>query len=179
MMPMPLIRPSRPDDIPAITGIYGHAVATGLASFELDPPDREEMARRREALVAAGLPHLVAERGGTVVGFAYAGRYHARPGYRFTVEDTVYVAPGESGRGHGRALLTRVIADCERLGFRRMIAVIGDSGNAASIRLHAALGFTHAGLLPSVGWKHGRWLDSVLMQRALGVGNSTPPDRAS
>jgi L-amino acid N-acyltransferase YncA len=168
------IRPSRPDDIPAIAAIYAHAVRFASASFELEPPSEEEMARRREALVSAGYPYLVAEAAGRVIGYAYAGAYRPRPAYASTVENSVYVAPDAQGRGAGRALLARLVAEAEALGFRQMIAVIGDSENRASIRLHAALGFAHAGTLRSVGWKHERWLDSVLMQRALGPGDGAP-----
>lgn len=171
-----LIRDSREADLPAIAAIYGHWVEHGRASFEYDPPGVGEMARRREALLGAGFPHLVAEEGGRLLGHAHAGPFRTRPAYRFTVEDSVYVAPGAAGRGAGRALLAEVIARCEAAGHRRMIAVIGDGpNNAASVRLHAALGFEHAGLIPGTGWKHGRWLDTVLMSRALGEGKGTPP----
>lgn len=171
-----LIRDSLPGDVPAITAIYGHAVLHGNASFELDPPDATEIARRRDNLLQAGFPYLVAEdAAGQVVGYSYAGTYRPRPGYRFTVENSVYVAPDRQGQGIGRALLPRLIERCEQAGFRLMIAVIGDSANHASIRLHASCGFAHAGLLPAIGWKHGRWLDSVLMVRPLGPGANTPP----
>jgi L-amino acid N-acyltransferase YncA len=170
-----LIRDSRPSDVPAIAAIYGYSVRHGVASFELDPPDEAEIARRRDAVLAGGYPHLVAEDHGQVVGYSYAGPYRPRPAYRFTVENSVYVAPDQQGKGIGRALLPALIARCEAAGFRLMVAVIGDSANRPSIALHAAFGFQHAGLLPSVGWKHGRWLDSVLMVRPLGPGASTPP----
>jgi L-amino acid N-acyltransferase YncA len=171
-----LIRDSRPDDVPALTAIFGHAVLHGNASFELIPPDATEVARRRDALLAAGFPHLVAEDAtGRVVGYCSAGTYRPRPGYRFTVENSVYVAPDCQGQGIGRAMLPRLIDRCEQAGFRLMIAVIGDSANHASIRLHASCGFRHAGLLPAIGWKHERWLDSVLMVRPLGLGASEPP----
>jgi L-amino acid N-acyltransferase YncA len=174
-MPL-LIRDSRPDDIPAITAIFGHAVLHGNASFELAPPDELEVARRRDALVRAGFPHLVAEdSAGRVVGYCSAGTYRPRPGYRFTVENSIYVAPDCQGQGIGRAMLPRLIDRCEQAGFRLMVAVIGDSANHASIRLHAGCGFRHAGLLPAIGWKHERWLDSVLMVRPLGAGASVPP----
>ncbi|MEO3474877.1 N-acetyltransferase family protein [Roseomonas sp. CAU 1739] len=174
-MTPPSIRDSRPDDIPAIAAIYGHWVAHGLASFELEPPDPAEIARRRDAILAAGYPHLVAERGGRVIGYAYASAYRPRPGYRFAVENSVYVAPSEGRGGTGRALLDALIARCTAQGFRLMVAVIGDSANAPSIGLHAAAGFTHAGMLPAIGWKHGRWVDSVLMTRPLGEGATTDP----
>lgn len=168
------LRPSLPEDVPAIAAIYTHAVRFGRASFELEPPGEDETARRREALVSGGFPYLVAEAAGGVIGYAYAGPYRPRPAYASTVENSVYVAPDAQGRGAGRALLSRLVAEAEALGFRQMIAVIGDSENHASIRLHAALGFAHAGALRAVGWKHERWLDSVLMQRALGAGDGAP-----
>lgn len=174
-MPDVAVRPSRAEDIGAIQTIYAHHVLRGLASFEEVPPDAAELAQRREAIVARGLPYLVAEVGGAVAGYAYAAPYRARSAYRWTLEDSVYVAEGRHGLGVGRALLARLIAECERWGGRRLIAVIGDSGNAGSIGLHAALGFRHAGLLPAVGFKHGRWVDSVLMQRPLGDGDATLP----
>ncbi len=170
-----LIRDSREADIPAIAAIYGHWVTHGLASFETEPPGAAEMARRRAALLDAGFPNLVAEADGRMLGHAHAGPYRARPAYRFTVENSIYVAPDAGRGGVGRALLEALLARCGALGFRLVVAVIGDSGNAASIGLHAALGFRHAGLLPAVGWKHGRWVDSVLMTRALGEGAATPP----
>ena len=171
-----LIRDSLPSDVPDLTAIYRHAVLHGNASFEIEPPDVAEIGRRREALLAAGFPYLVAEdRTGQVVGYSYAGAYRPRPGYRFTVENSVYVAPDRQGQGIGRALLPRLIERCEQAGFRLMVAVIGDSATHASIRLHESCGFRHAGLLPAIGWKHQRWLDSVLMVRPLGPGASTPP----
>lgn len=171
-----VIRPATLDDVPRLAAIYADAVLHGCASFELEPPDLAEMAARLAKIRDAGLPWFVAEVDGQVMGYAYAGAYRPRPAYRFTVENSVYVDPAAKGRGLGRRLLAALIEATTALGFRRMLAVIGDSGNAASIGLHAALGFTHAGLLPSVGWKHGRWLDSVLMQLPLGPGDTTPPD---
>jgi phosphinothricin acetyltransferase len=171
-----LIRDSLPTDMPSIAAIYGHAVLHGTASFELDPPDVVEVARRRAVLLAAALPYLVAEDAtGQVVGYSHASTYRPRPGYRFTVENSVYVAPERQGNGIGRALLLPLIERCEHAGYRLMVAVIGDSVNQASIRLHAGCGFRHAGLLPAIGWKRGRWLDSVLMVRPLGPGASEPP----
>jgi len=170
-----LLRPCLEDDLDAITAIYGHAVATGTASFELEPPSRDEMARRRSALLDAGYPYLVAEVGGRIAGYAYASAYRARPAYRGTVENSVYVDQAVQGRGIGRALLGRLVDECAARGFRQMVAVIGDSANHASRRLHEAAGFTLVGTLHSVGWKHGRWLDTVLMQRSLGTGDDTPP----
>jgi phosphinothricin acetyltransferase len=173
-----LIRDSSAADIPAITAIYAHWVTHGLASFEVDPPDPTEMARRRDAVLAAGFPYLVAEAPEGLLGYAYASAYRARPAYRFSVENSVYVAPGAGRRGIGLALMEEVIAQCTGAGFRQMVAVIGDSGNAASIALHKRAGFTTAGLLKAAGWKHGRWVDSVLMQRPLGAGAEAPPENA-
>ncbi len=173
---MVTIRDCLADDIPAIAAIYGHWVTHGLASFELDPPDPAEMARRRQAVLEGGYPYLVAEgEGGRVLGYAYASAYRTRPAYRFAVEDSIYVAPDAGRAGIGSALLGALIAACTGRGFRLMVAVIGDSGNAASIGLHARAGFAHAGLLPAIGWKHGRWVDSVLMTRPLGQGAGSAP----
>jgi phosphinothricin acetyltransferase len=162
------IRPTRSDDIAAITGIYAHAVRHGTASFEIDPPDAEEMLRRYQALASAGFPYLVAEQAGGIAGYAYAGPYRMRPAYRWTVEDSVYVAESAQRRGVGQALLARLIEESEARGFRQMIAVIGDSAQTPSIALHRAAGFRMIGTLEAVGFKFGRWLDSVLMQRPLG-----------
>jgi phosphinothricin acetyltransferase len=172
---LPRLRPVRPDDAEAIAAIYAHAVLTGCASFEIDPPDTAEMAARIAKVTGAGHPWLVAEIDGKVVGYAYAGPYRPRPAYRNTVEDSIYVAEEAQGRGLGRWLLAALISEATKLGFRQMIAVIGDSANTASIGLHTALGFRSAGLFASVGHKHGRWLDSVLMQLPLGDGDDTPP----
>ncbi len=172
------LRDARPADLPAVQAIYAHHVAHGLASFELTPPDLKTMTARFEETLALGLPYLVAELEGAVRGYGLAGPYHPRPGYRFTVEDTVYVAPGFEGRGLGGRLLGALIERCTALGYRRMVAVIGDSANLASIRLHEAAGFARAGLVPSVGFKFGRWLDIVLLQRPLGPGDTTPPETA-
>jgi phosphinothricin acetyltransferase len=161
-------------DLPAVHAIYGHHVRHGLASFEEVPPDVAELARRRDEIVARGLPYLVVEHDGAVRAYAYAAPYRARSAYRFTVEDSVYVAPDATGRGLGRAALAELIRRCERLDLRQMIAVIGDSGNVASIKLHERLGFRPVGILSSVGFKFGRWVDSVLMQRSLG-GGALPP----
>jgi phosphinothricin acetyltransferase len=170
-----VIRLSAEGDIPDISAIYANAVLHGTASFELDPPSEDEMARRRAALLAGGYPYLVAARRGTLVGYAYAGGYRARPAYRSTVEDSIYVAAAAQGQGVGRALLDALIRDSTGRGFRQMIAVIGDSASKGSIRLHESLGFRHVGTLQSVGHKHGRWLDTVLMQRNLGAGATEPP----
>jgi phosphinothricin acetyltransferase len=170
-----LIRAATAADIPAITAIYDQAVRHGTASFELEPPDAAEMARRRQTLVDAGFPYLVAEADGTVAGYAYAGPYRPRPAYRWSVEDSVYVAPALQRRGVGRTLLDRLVAEAEQRGFRQMIAVIGDSAQTPSIELHRAAGFRLIGTIENVGHKLGRWLDTVLMQRPLGPGAAVPP----
>jgi len=163
-------------DVAAVTAIYAGAVTHGTGSFEIDAPDEAEMARRAKALVEGGFPYLIAHSAeGEVLGYAYAGPYRSRPAYRFAVEDSIYVGPSARGKGVGRILLARLIAECEARGFRQMIAVIGDSANLASIGLHHNLGFRLTGVFEAVGWKHERWLDSVLMQRALGSGGSAPP----
>lgn len=170
-----IVRPSTAADAPALAAIYGWHVAHGFGTFEEIAPDAAEMAKRRAAVVARGLPYLVAEDAGAVLGFAYAGPFRPRAAYRYTVEDSVYVAPDAVGRGVGRAVLTQVLAACEALGVRQVMAVIGDSGNEASIGLHRALGFTPAGVGRDLGFKHGRWVDIVWMQKALNGGAETPP----
>jgi len=172
----PEVRPSRDEDLPQIQAIYAHHVLHGLGSFEEVPPDVAELGRRRGDVLGRGLPYLVAEIDGRIVGYAYAGAYRPRPAYRHTVENSVYVAHGQAGRGIGRALLSELIRLCTAAGARQMVAVIGDSGNVGSIALHAAHGFAYSGLLRAVGFKHGRWVDSVLMQRPLGPGDCTLPD---
>jgi phosphinothricin acetyltransferase len=169
------IRAATPADIPAITRIYAESVRTGTASFELDPPTEEEMARRMDALLDGGFPYFAAELDGTLVGYAYAGPYRTRPGYRFTVEDSVYIDPAAQRRGVGRALLDRLIVESTNRGFRLMVAVIGDSAHMPSIALHRAAGFHLVGTFENIGYKFDRWLDSVLMQRALGKGATTKP----
>lgn len=169
------IRPSRESDIPAIAAIYGHHVLHGLASFEEVAPPVEEMARRRADILARGFPYLVAARGDAVLGYAYCSLYRPRSGYRYSLEDSIYVAPGQGRAGIGSLLLAPLIEQATALGARQMIAVIGDSANHASIRLHARFGFRMIGTIEAVGFKLGRWVDSVLMQRALGEGASTLP----
>lgn len=172
----PVLRESREEDVAAITAIYAHHVRHGLASFEETPPSPEEIARRRHELVARGLPYLVAECGGRVTGYCYAGPFRTRSAYRCTLEDSVYVAADAVGGGIGRALLKAVVARAGELGYRQMVAVIGGSETVPSIRLHQSLGFAHIGVLPAIGFKFGRWVDVVLMQRALGPGAATLPE---
>ena len=170
-----LIRQSLESDVAAIAAIYGEHVLSGTSSFELDAPSVAEIRRRRESILASGLPYLVAECEGSVIGHAYAALYRPRPAYRFTVEDSIYLDPAYVGKGIGRRLLGELICACERGHWLQMIAVIGDSANTASIRLHEALGVCHAGVFRSVGWKFDRWLDTVLRQRALGAGDRESP----
>lgn len=175
---MPLsIRPATPADIPVIAAIYGHAVLNGTASWELEPPDAPELLRRYEAILAGGYPYIVAERDNRLLGYAYAGAYRPRPAYRATVENSIYVAADAQGSGTGSALLAALIEACTASGFRQMIAVIGD-GTGASVgsrRLHERAGFRLIGVAEKVGFKHGRWLDQMLMQKELGEGDRVPP----
>jgi phosphinothricin acetyltransferase len=175
MSPGIMIRPVRPADIHGITTIYAHAVEHGTASFEIEPPSEAEMATRMKMLLDNGYPYIVADSGGAIAGYAYAGPYRPRIAYRHTVEDSVYVHPRVARRGVGRMLLTELITQAVDRGFRQMVAVIGDSEQTASIELHRSLGFSPVGTLSNIGFKHGRWLDSVLMQRALGHGSNTLP----
>ena len=172
---MSTIRPSRPEDLAAITAIYGHAVRTGTGSFEIEPPDQAEMARRRDDVLAKGLPYLVAETQAGVLGYACATPFRPRPAYRFSVENSVYVHADARGQGLGSLLLAELIACCTDWGARQMLAVIGDSANAGSVALHRRAGFQPAGQFQNVGRKFDRWLDVVLMQRALGPGAALPP----
>ena len=169
------IRPSLPDDIEAITHIYAANVLAGTGTFEIDPPTVQDMAARRADVTGKGLPWLVAEVDGKVLGYAYANHFRMRPAYRYTLEDSIYLAPGSQGQGLGRLLLAELMARCTALGVRQLLAVIGDSANLGSIGVHRACGFTHLGVMPSVGWKFDRWLDVVMMQRALGQGDQTAP----
>ncbi|UTD26922.1 GNAT family N-acetyltransferase [Bradyrhizobium sp. WD16] len=173
------IRPTTPADLPAITAVYGEAVRTGTATFELDPPDLAEMTARFDVLMRGGFPYFVAVSNGAIAGYAYAGSYRARPAYRFTVEDSIYLAPWAQRRGIGSKLLTRLVDEATTRGFRQMIAVIGDSANAGSIGLHTRAGFAMTGTFYAAGFKFGRWLDSVLMQRELGDGGNSVPEELS
>jgi len=175
-MPSVKVRPSNDNDIAAITEIYAHNVCHSTVTFETEPPDAAEMARRRAEIRQRNLPHLVAELDGILVGYAYATPYRPRKAYHFTVEDSIYIHPKHIGQGLGRVLLPALIEACVQHGSRQMMAVIGGTDNAPSIRLHERFGFCHAGVLKSVGFKFGRWLDTVLMQRTLGSGDTTPPE---
>lgn len=171
---MPIIRPSQTSDLPAITAIYTHHVLHGTGTFELDPPSQQDMATRRADVLAKGLPYLVACEGAQVIGYAYCTWFKPRPAYRFSAEDSIYMAPTALGRGHGRALLAELAAQAEKTGVRKLIAVIGDSANLGSIRVHQSLGFAHVGVLKSCGWKFDQWRDVVLMDKALGAGDTRP-----
>lgn len=173
------IRPAGEADMPAVQAIYAHYVLHGLGTFEETPPLVEEMSSRRGLVLSQGLPFLVAEIDGRVVGYCYAAPYRPRPAYRYTIEDSVYVQDSLRGSGLGAALLGELIARCQAGPWRQMVAVIGDSGNAGSIALHRRWGFQPVGTLRSVGFKLGRWVDTVIMQRALGAGDSAPPNTAA
>ncbi len=170
-----MIRAATERDLPSVQAIYAEAVLNGSASFEIEPPNLQEILRRWIGVCNAGLPYVVADLDGVVAGYAYAGPYRPRPAYRHSAECSVYVSPEHGGKGLGSSLLAEVIAETGRAGFRQMVAVIGDSGNVASRRLHKGLGFREVGTLEAVGFKHGRWLDTVIMQRSLGEGASTDP----
>ena len=172
---MPIIRPSRDSDLPAITAIYQHHVLTGTGTFEIEPPTAADMAQRRADVLSKGLPYLVAEHEGQVLGFAYCNWFKPRPAYRFSAEDSIYLADDALGKGEGRALLAELALQAERAGLRKLIAVIGDSANAGSIGVHRSVGFEPVGVLKSCGWKFERWLDVVLMEKSLGLGSKQPP----
>jgi L-amino acid N-acyltransferase YncA len=176
---MIIIRPAIEQDLRAITAIYAHHVLTGTATFETTPPTEAEMAGRRDDVLAKGLPYLVADEGGQVLGFAYCQWFKPRPAYRFSAEDSIYLHREAGGKGLGRSLLAELAYQAEAAGIRKLIAVIGDSGNAASIGVHRSLGFSHVGVFKSCGWKFGKWLDIVLMEKSLGEGDTTPPEPAA
>ena len=172
---MSSIRPSRDADVPAITAIYAHHVLHGTGTFETTPPTEDEMKARRADVLAKGLPYLVMEDAGRVIGYAYCVLFRPRPAYRFSAEDSIYMHPDAAGKGLGKQLLAETMKQAEAVGMRKLIAVIGDSGNAGSIGVHRALGFTHAGTIKSCGWKFERWLDIVIMEKSIGAGATTPP----
>jgi phosphinothricin acetyltransferase len=177
-MPSPIrVRDVRPEDMPVLQAIYAHHVLNSVATFEEVPPDLAEMNRRREEILSRGFPYVVSERDGLVRGYAYCNSFRLRSAYRFTVENSVYVAPDAVGQGFGRAAMDEVIRRATALGMRQMVAVTGDSANSASIRMHESLGFRREAVLHAVGFKFGRWVDGVIMQRALGEGDSSPPGR--
>jgi L-amino acid N-acyltransferase YncA len=172
---MPTIRPSQPSDMAAITAIYKHHVLHGTGTFEIDPPSLEDMTARREDVLSKGLPYLVLENEGQVVGFAYCNWFKPRPAYRFSAEDSIYLAADTAGKGWGRMLLAELCQAAEKAGIRKLIAVIGDSGNAGSIGVHTSVGFKHVGIVSACGWKFERWLDIVMMEKALGLGQTHAP----
>lgn len=172
---MTLIRPSQTEDIPAIAAIYAHHVLHGTGTFEIDPPSPNDMAQRRLDVLAKGLPYLVAAKGDQVMGFAYCNWFKPRPAYRFSAEDSIYLADEAMGQGLGRALLAELMAQAEKAGVRKLIAVIGDSANHGSIGVHRSAGFSMVGVLKSCGWKFDQWLDVVMMDKALGLGDTSAP----
>lgn len=170
------IRPSRETDLPAITAIYGGHVLGGTGTFETDAPTLQEMTTRRADVLGKKLPWLVAEEDGVVLGYAYCTWFKPRPAYRFSAEDSIYLAPAAAGKGLGKRLLGELMREAQALGVRKLIAVIGDSANAGSVGVHRSCGFNHVGVLKSCGWKFGKWLDVVLMEKALGDGDASPPE---
>ena len=173
---MPLIRPSSDADLPAITAIYAHHVLHGTGSFETEPPSVADMTARRADVLSKGLPYLVVEQDGKIAGFAYGNWFKPRPAYRYSVEDSIYMAPELQGKGLGRALLAELMARFEAVGIRKVMAIVGDSANTGSVGIHLALGFTQVGIVDSCGWKFGAWRDIVIMQKTLGLGDTQPPD---
>ena len=173
---MPLIRPSSDADLPAITAIYAYHVLHGTGSFETEPPSVADMTTRRSDVLSKGLPYLVVEQDGKIAGFAYGNWFKPRPAYRYSVEDSIYMAPDLQGKGLGRALLTELMARFEAVGIRKVMAIVGDSANTGSVGIHLALGFTQVGIVDSCGWKFGAWRDIVIMQKTLGLGDTQPPD---
>ena len=176
---MPLIRPSRAKDISAITAIYAHHVLHGTGTFETEAPSVNDMTLRRADVLSKGLPYLVAEQDGEIAGFAYGNWFKPRPAYRYSVEDSIYLTPDLQRKGLGRALLAELLARCEAVGIRKVMAIVGDSANAGSVGVHLALGFTQVGIIEACGWKFGAWRDIVIMQKTLGAGNTKPPLEAS
>ena len=176
---MPNIRASRDEDVPAITAIYAHHVLNGTGTFETIPPTAQDMAARRADVLSKELPYLVAEQDGQILGFAYCTWFKPRPAYRYSAEDSIYMADGARGQGAGKQLLAALAKEAEAAGIRKLIAVIGDSANQGSVRVHEAIGFSPVGVLKSCGWKFGKWLDVVLMEMPLGVGDSTSPELPS
>ena len=173
---MPIIRSSLDQDLPAITAIYAHHVMHGTGTFETDAPSVADMTNRRAEVLSRGLPYLVAEHDGAIAGFAYGNWFKPRPAYRYSVEDSIYIAPDLQGKGLGRALLAELMARFEAVGIRKVMAIVGDSANTGSVGIHLALGFTQVGIVDSCGWKFGAWRDIVIMQKTLGVGNTQPPN---
>lgn len=173
---MPLIRPSSDADLPAITAIYAHHVLHGTGSFETEPPSIVDMTARRADVLSKGLPYLVVEQDGKIAGFAYGNWFKPRPAYRYSVEDSIYMAPDLQGKGLGRALLAELMARFEAAGIRKVMAIIGDSANTGSVGIHLALGFKQVGIVDSCGWKFGAWRDIVIMQKPLGLGDTQPPN---
>ena len=173
---MPLIRPSSDADLPAITAIYAHHVLHGTGSFETEPPSVADMTARRADVLSKGLPYLVVEQDGKIAGFAYGNWFKPRPAYRYSVEDSIYMAPELQGKGLGRALLAELLARFEAVGIRKVMAIVGDSANTGSVGIHLALGFAQVGIVDSCGWKFGAWRDIVIMQKTLGLGNTQPPN---
>lgn len=174
---MTLILTSQPEDIPQITAIYTYHVLHGTGTFELEPPSENDMALRRTDVLSKGLPYLVAIRDEKVLGYAYCNWFKPRPAYRYSAEDSIYIAPEAQGLGLGRALLSELTVQAEKVGVRKLIAVIGDSTNIRSIDVHGSVGFSHVGVLKSCGWKFGQWLDVVMMDKSLGLGDSIAPDQ--
>ena len=172
---MPLIRSSSDADLPAITAIYAHHVLHGTGSFETEPPSLADMTARRADVLSKGLPYLVVEHEGTIAGFAYGNWFKPRPAYRYSVEDSIYMAPDLQRRGLGRALLAELLARFEAVGIRKVMAIVGDSANTGSVGIHLALGFTQVGVVESCGWKFGAWRDIVIMQKTIGPGDTQPP----
>ncbi|MBU0589646.1 MAG: GNAT family N-acetyltransferase [Gammaproteobacteria bacterium] len=172
---MPILRPCLAGDIPAVTAIYAHHVLHGTGTFEITPPTEADMLGRHSEVLSRGLPYLVLEHAGQLAGFAYCNWFKPRPAYRFSAEDSIYLAPHCHGQGHGRLLLAELLTQAQRAGVRKLIAVIGDSANAGSIHVHRSQGFQHVGVLSACGWKFERWLDVVLMEKSLGLGSSHSP----